>query len=225
MWGITLAANGDVAFTSQSPDVAPPGRDSGSSLDLFISRNQAPGSLAITATPETGQPPLAVAFTGSATDLEGEVGSYAWDFGDGATATGPIVDHTYLVAGTYTATLTATDRDGASASTTRSIAVVVPPGGAGPPPPGGGPVDPAPVVTGFSVSPRRFALAAGPTGRHGGEGQARDDVPLPPLRARAGRRDASSGRGADGAAAGAASSRPAGCGGPGAAPASRRPAA
>jgi hypothetical protein len=33
--------------------------------------------------------------------------SYTWDFGDGQSASGPLVSHTYAAAGTYTATVTA----------------------------------------------------------------------------------------------------------------------
>jgi PKD repeat protein len=49
--------------------------------------------------------------------------SFAWDFGDGAGATGAKVEHTYGAAGVYTAKVTVTDSDGASSS--GSVAVVV----------------------------------------------------------------------------------------------------
>jgi hypothetical protein len=42
-------------------------------------------------------------------DPDGPVGSYAWDFGDGATATGATTEHAYTKDGSYTATLTVTD--------------------------------------------------------------------------------------------------------------------
>ena len=48
-------------------------------------------------------------------DLDGSIVSYSWDFGDGNTATGVIVDHAYSEDGNYTVTLTVTDDDGASA--------------------------------------------------------------------------------------------------------------
>ncbi len=57
-------------------------------------------------------------------DPDGDVITYSWTFGDGSalsTATSP--SHTYLVAGTYTITLTTTDGWNQSASTTRQVTV------------------------------------------------------------------------------------------------------
>lgn len=45
-------------------------------------------------------------------DPDGEVVRHAWDFGDGATATGAHANHTYAEPGTYTVTLTVEDDDG-----------------------------------------------------------------------------------------------------------------
>jgi uncharacterized membrane protein len=44
--------------------------------------------------------------------VAGDNVSYTWDFGDGATATGATVQHTYDEAGTYTITLTASNSQG-----------------------------------------------------------------------------------------------------------------
>jgi hypothetical protein len=57
------------------------------------------------------------------TDADGEITSYAWEFGDGASATGVAPVHAYDWPGTYTVRLTVTDDDGATATTTRSVAV------------------------------------------------------------------------------------------------------
>jgi PKD repeat protein len=43
------------------------------------------------------------------TDKDGTVTGYAWDFGDGATATGRTVTHAFPSAGTRSVTLTVTD--------------------------------------------------------------------------------------------------------------------
>ena len=70
--------------------------------------------------------PVGVAATLTAT-LQGDMGyTVAWDFGDGSSpGTGPIVNHSYGAAGTYTATAAATkDASGFSISTTVIVDVV-----------------------------------------------------------------------------------------------------
>ena len=59
-------------------------------------------------------------------DPDGTIASYAWDFGDGATATGVTATHAYAVEGPYTVRLTVTDGAGATATTTRDVTVVRP---------------------------------------------------------------------------------------------------
>ncbi len=75
----------------------------------------------------TGDAPLAVDFdaTGSI-DPDGTVVSYAWDFGDFATASGDTVSHTFA-AGSYVVTLTVTDNQGATSSSTTTITSLGPP--------------------------------------------------------------------------------------------------
>ncbi|RAX45121.1 hypothetical protein DQ354_11940 [Arthrobacter sp. AQ5-06] len=72
-----------------------------------------------TATPTTGTAPLAVSFTDTST---GAPTSWSWTFGDGGTSTAQNPPHTYSEAGTYTATLTATN-SGGSTSATSTITV------------------------------------------------------------------------------------------------------
>jgi PKD repeat protein len=60
-------------------------------------------------------------------DVDGAVTSYAWTFGDGATATGPTAAHQYAAPGTYPVTLTVTDNDGATGSASRDLVVSPPP--------------------------------------------------------------------------------------------------
>ena len=60
----------------------------------------------------------------SSTDPDGELVSYAWNFGDGSTGTGSSAPHTYAVEGTYTVALTVTDNNGGSATTSTSYSVV-----------------------------------------------------------------------------------------------------
>jgi PKD repeat protein len=76
----------------------------------------------------------ATSFTADATDAWGPI-TVAWDFGDGATATGPTAEHTYASAGTKTVTVTATDAAGNVGTATIEAVVTAP---AAPPSGGGG---------------------------------------------------------------------------------------
>jgi len=73
--------------------------------------------------PESGTAPFDVAFTGTGVDGDGTVVSYEWEFGDDASSTSKSPVHIYDVAGTYTATLTVTDDDGATGSDSIVITV------------------------------------------------------------------------------------------------------
>ncbi|WP_241961113.1 PKD domain-containing protein [Salinibacterium hongtaonis] len=120
-------------------------------LESFISGSATNGpittrfdNLSVTPT-STTPPPANVAPTASFTaatngltasvnaaasaDSDGTIAGYAWNFGDGATATGVTASHAYASAGTYTVTLTVTDDDGATGVTTRSVTVTAPPAG------------------------------------------------------------------------------------------------
>ncbi|MCW9018346.1 MAG: pre-peptidase C-terminal domain-containing protein [Kangiellaceae bacterium] len=73
---------------------------------------------------------LACNFNGSgSSDPDGSIASYAWNFGDGNTATGATPSHTYASAGTYTVQLTVTDNQGASNSTSKAVTVTSSGGG------------------------------------------------------------------------------------------------
>ncbi|MGE3590243.1 MAG: PKD domain-containing protein, partial [Ilumatobacteraceae bacterium] len=93
--------------------------------------------------PPPNEPPVAVA-TASCTDLTctfdgsasadvapGAIVGYSWDFGDGTTGDGAVVEHVYAADGDYTATLTVTDDEAATGVDTESVSVSEPP----PPPP------------------------------------------------------------------------------------------
>jgi PKD repeat protein len=65
-----------------------------------------------------------ITFDGTAsTDPDNDIVSYAWDFGDGETGSGPTVQHTYANAGAYTVTLTVTDDDGVTSQTTATATI------------------------------------------------------------------------------------------------------
>ena len=84
--------------------------------------NQAP-QVSVSATPTSGTSPLFVSFSASASDPDGSIASYAWNFGNGVTATGQNTSYTYSSAGDYTARVTVTDNAGATASATIQIYV------------------------------------------------------------------------------------------------------
>jgi PKD repeat protein len=64
-------------------------------------------------------------FDGAASrDPDGSLVSYAWDFGDGTTATGSSPDHDFLTSGTRDVTLTVTDDEGTQGSVVVPLSVV-----------------------------------------------------------------------------------------------------
>ena len=101
-----------------------------------------------------------VGFDGSATAATLLVpnAQYQWDFGDGSSATGPSVVHTYATGGTYTVKLTVTDRGGNHVNVSEPITVLGP---------NGLPVTPAPTTS----------TTSGGSGPGGGSTQ----TPLAPL--------------------------------------------
>ena len=63
-------------------------------------------------------PGVAVIFTASESyDLQGDIVTYHWEFGDGQTGTGETVQHTYIEGKYYVVTLTVTDESGLMAQT------------------------------------------------------------------------------------------------------------
>lgn len=86
-----------------------------------------PPTAQISADKTSGTAPLAINFSALAsTDPEGSALTYHWDFGDGATATGPTTGKIYQAAGNYTASVRVTDAGGLSSSASISINVSAP---------------------------------------------------------------------------------------------------
>ena len=80
------------------------------------------------ASPTSGQAPLAVQFTDSST---GSPTSWAWNFGDGGTSNAQSPSHTYDVPGVYNVSLTATNASGSDPEMKNNyVTVTAPPSGA-----------------------------------------------------------------------------------------------
>jgi PKD repeat protein len=110
-----------VALTLTGPD----GTSTNTKPDLVTVNPPAPPSAGFSASPLSGNAPLAVTFTDTST---GTITNRYWDFGDGATSntTATSVAHTY-VAGTYTVSLTVSGPLGTDTNTqTNLIAVSAP---------------------------------------------------------------------------------------------------
>ncbi len=85
----------------------------------------APPTTSFTATPTNGVVPLTAAFTDNST---GTITNRLWDFGDGGTTniTMTSVGHTYILAGSYTVSLTASGPLGANTLTRTNLITVMP---------------------------------------------------------------------------------------------------
>jgi PKD repeat protein len=96
-------------------------------LRLAPSGANVPPSASFTVNPASGPPSTSFAFNGSpSTDTDGTIVSFAWDFGDGSNETGASPTHTYAGQGVYTVTLTVTDNQGDTGTTSSSVLVTAP---------------------------------------------------------------------------------------------------
>jgi len=91
-----------------------------------------PPTVSLSSNPTSGNAPLRVSFTATASDLDGSIAKYEWDFdGDGTydadTGTTSTINYSYNISGTYNATVMVTDNAGAT--TTDSITISVSGGG------------------------------------------------------------------------------------------------
>jgi len=93
-----------------------------STITITVTTNRPP-TVSPTANPQNGAAPLQVHFTGTASDPDGSISSYLWDFKDGQTSAQQNPTHTFSNPGTYSVRFTATDNKGASASGNIDITV------------------------------------------------------------------------------------------------------
>jgi PKD repeat protein len=109
----------DATVTVTDPD----GAAGTATVHVTVSGNHAP-SVTMTADPQSGTAPLRVRFEAQGSDPDGGSLRYRWDFGDGSRPENDRREtHTYRSPGTYTARVTATDREGASSSAELEITV------------------------------------------------------------------------------------------------------
>lgn len=66
---------------------------------------------------------LAVDFTDTSVDADGDVVSWAWSFGDGGTSSAQNPSHTYAADGSYPVTLVVTDDGGLTATATKTVTI------------------------------------------------------------------------------------------------------
>lgn len=97
----------------------------GDPLEDFWVQGATPLSATASASKTTGNAPLATTFTGSATGGTSPY-TYSWNFGDGSvTSSAQNPSHTYMTAGTYTATVTVTDSASPANTATSSVQIIV----------------------------------------------------------------------------------------------------
>jgi len=118
---VTGSGTFDFTLTALYSDNSESVASSPFTLTIDDSPTLPPPNASFTATPTSGEAPLAVSFNASASS--GEISSYSWSFGDGGTAAGVNASHTYQEAGSYTATLTIADTSGTTA--TSSVGIIV----------------------------------------------------------------------------------------------------
>ncbi len=95
----------------------------GTYISSHLTPSTAPLSLEVAANLTAGPHPFAVHLTAEAAGGQPPY-SYAWTLGDGTTAAGAAVNHTYLAWGTFVATAVVTDRSGASVVASRTLHVL-----------------------------------------------------------------------------------------------------
>ncbi|MEO7793157.1 MAG: Ig-like domain-containing protein, partial [Thermoanaerobaculia bacterium] len=103
------------------------------STGATVNGNTPPAFASFDASPYPAAPGGSVTFGAAASDPQGEVVDYRFDFGDGAPKTAwgtPNANHVFAAAGHYRATVQARDPHGAISSRTRVITVATPPPGA-----------------------------------------------------------------------------------------------
>lgn len=85
-----------------------------------------PPQVSIVTSATGGAAPVEIQFSATATDPDGTIASYSWDFGDGHVSGQSSVSHVYQFAGVFTARITVTDNLGSTATRAATIVVTNP---------------------------------------------------------------------------------------------------
>lgn len=122
--GTTLLDLANTKINTLIEDVSVPIEHTASD-GLFDNRlANAPPTASFFATPSIGAESDLITFDATASSDDGWIVSYQWDFGDGPSGSGDIVQHTYPDVGVYTVTLTVTDNEGATASAQYTLEIL-----------------------------------------------------------------------------------------------------
>ena len=96
-------------------------------VNLAESSNSPPTAVIVANPDHLGMAPFKVVLDGStSTDPDGDIATYAWDFGDGTQGFGPQVEKVYPVMGAYLVTLTVTDSFGNTSTTQMTVFSALP---------------------------------------------------------------------------------------------------
>jgi hypothetical protein len=114
---------GQFTVTATATDTS--GATGSATTVLIVGIFSAP-TAAFTISPASGSPSTLFQFNASDSSPQGSIVSYAWDFGDGGTASGVTASHAYsttTATTTYTVRLTVTDSGGRTATTTKTVQI------------------------------------------------------------------------------------------------------
>jgi len=93
------------------------GQTNAATSPVFVSATDQPPTASFASGPTNPNAPNQLTFDASASsDVDGQISSYAWNFGDGTSGNGVLASHTYAAAGTYNVFLKVTDNGGLTAS-------------------------------------------------------------------------------------------------------------
>jgi PKD repeat protein len=119
---VELSRNGYFAETRQV--VVTAGQTATVNVTLSPATSNQPPVAGFTFAPPSPAEGQTVQFDATSSyDPDGTVAAYSWSFGDGGSAVGPTVSHTFSSAGSYTIRLTVTDNDGTTDTDAQSLTV------------------------------------------------------------------------------------------------------